>query len=76
MNPWKPNMRPGVQEESASPASLAAHAMMVHDTATTKCMLYIGRGTALCRKRHDHNWVTRAIIVKNHNLSTFHTNIS
>ena len=55
-DPCKPQARPGAQEESASPAWLAAPAMIARDT--TKVYIWrldTGCGPKLYRKCHSHN---------------------
>ena len=56
MDPWKPEVRPGARDESASPAWLAAPAMNARDT--TKVYIWrldTGCGQRLYRKCHSHN---------------------
>ena len=55
--PCKPEVRPGVREESASPAWLAAPAMNARDTPTKVYIwrLDTGCGPTLYRKCHSHN---------------------
>ena len=56
MDPCKPEVRPGAQEESASPAWLAAPAMNARDT--TKVYIWrldTGCGPTLYKKCHSHN---------------------
>ena len=67
MDPWKPEVRPGAREESASPAWLAAPVMNAPDT--TKVYIWrldTGCGQTLYRKclshntprkRHNNTWV-------------------
>ena len=55
-DPYKPEVRPGTREESASPAWLAAPAMNARDT--TKLLIWrLGTecGPTLYRKCHSHN---------------------
>ena len=55
-DPYKPKVRPGAREESASPAWLAAPAMNARDT--TKVYIWrlnTGLGPTLYRKCHSHN---------------------
>ena len=55
-DPWKPEVRPGAREESASPAWLAAPAMNARNT--TKVYIWrlnTGCGPTLYRKCHSHN---------------------
>ena len=54
-NPCKPEARPGVREESASPAWLAAPAVNARDTKVYKWSLDTGCGLTLYRKCHSHN---------------------
>ena len=54
-DPYKPEVRPGAREESASPARLAASAMNARDT--TKVYIWTldtGCGPTLYRKCHSH----------------------
>ena len=55
-DPCKPEVRPGAQEESASPAWLAAPAMNARDIMKVYIRgLYTGCGPTLYRKCHSHN---------------------
>ena len=56
MDPCKPEVRPGAQEESASPAWLAPPAMNARDTTKVyKWRLDTGCGSTLYRNCHSHN---------------------
>ena len=55
-DPWKPEVRPGAREESASSAWLAAPAMNARDTTKVyKWWLDTWCGPTLYRKWHSHN---------------------
>ena len=69
-DPCKPEVRPGVREESASPAWLAAPAMNARDT--TKVYIWrpdTGCGPTLYRKCHSHNTPGKGIITLESNPS-------
>ena len=54
-DPYKPEVRPGVREESASPAWLAATAMNACETKVYIWRLDTEGGPTLYRKCHSHN---------------------
>ena len=54
-DPYKPEVRPGAREESASPACLATPAMNARDTKVYIWRLDTGYGPTLYRKCHSNN---------------------
>ena len=51
-DPYKPEVRPGTREQSASPAGLAAPAMNARDT--TKVYVYGGLKSYGCNQKKNH----------------------
>ena len=69
-DPYKPEVRPGAREESASPAWLATPAMIACDTTKVNLLrLDTGCGLTLYRKSHSHNTPVKGIIALESNPS-------
>ena len=70
MDPYKPEVRSGAREESASPAWLAAPAMNARDTTEVYILrLDTGCGPTLYRKCHSHHNPGNGIITLESNPS-------